>query len=140
MGGRVIRSHRREEPGRRTAFRVLTAMIISGSGLGVAMITAGGSDAPSSPVRTSDDVSRSYPRLPDDLETNLALPAPTTASVPTTAPAPTSSAAPSTTQPRLAARGSGAGFIAGAGARPDNYAANYAEPDANDTVAANRGA
>ena len=65
----MIRSHRRDEPGRRTAFRVLTAVIISGAGLGVAMITASGSEAPSTPVRTSDELSLSFPREPQTFET-----------------------------------------------------------------------
>ena len=47
----VIRSHRRDEPGRRAAFRILTAVIISGSGLGIALATAG----PSTPTRTATE-------------------------------------------------------------------------------------
>jgi len=100
----VIRSHRRDERGRRIAFRVLTAVIVSGSGLGIAMITASGSEAPAStPNRTSDEVSRGHLRIPDDLSQTFAVP------TPSTPPATTSAAAPTTTQPRLAARGSGSG-------------------------------
>src|SRR5262245_43462053 len=67
LGDRVIRSHRRDEPGRRLAFRILTAVMLPGSGLSVALITAGGGDDPhQTPVRTSDELSRALPRIPAD--------------------------------------------------------------------------
>src|SRR4030095_5454918 len=75
LGDPVIRSHRRDEPGRRLAFRILTAVILSGSGLSIALITAGGRDDPHQiPVRTSDEVSRALPRAPVDPTTDPPVP------------------------------------------------------------------
>jgi hypothetical protein len=100
----VVRSHRRDEPGRRAAFRIATAVIISGSGLSVALVTAGGPGTPpANSTRTANEVARGnlQPVVPEPtLSVDNA--APTATTDPTTGPA--TNATITTTQPRAVTR------------------------------------
>ena len=101
----MIRSHRRDEPGRRAAFRILTAVIISGSGLGIALATAG----PSTPTKTATESFGGPVRPPAPGSTTPTHA--TTPDAPATSDAvvPSATATQSTTQPQLSARTSSSG-------------------------------
>ena len=117
----MIRSHRRDEPGRRLAFRLITAVILSGSGLSIALLTAGGgSDPQQVPIRTSDEVSRAMPReaidtTPDDLVPNYPAPSLATPIAPTST---TSTPTAAQVRARGGSTPQGVGSVAGLTARP----------------------
>jgi hypothetical protein len=83
--GRMIKSHRRDEPRRRAAFRLLLAAAISGSGIAIALAAAGGGSA------QTPEVAAVLPRVT----------APTGAGVPSPTSSPTESSDSSSPQDTL---------------------------------------